>query len=76
MAKGFGDKSQSLQMPSRAHDSMQDMRRLMIWEVTAMIVASPDGFASDLRRNLDNWETPRIVYLRMASGEVGRIGRA
>jgi hypothetical protein len=33
---------------------MQDMRRLILWEAAAMIVASPDGVASDLRRDLDN----------------------
>jgi hypothetical protein len=33
---------------------MQDMRRLILWEAGAMIVAFPDGFASDLRRGLDN----------------------
>jgi hypothetical protein len=76
MANGFGDKGGRLDMPSRAHGSMQDMRRLILWEATAMIVASPDGFASDLRRNLDNWETAWTVYLRMESGEVGRVGRA
>jgi hypothetical protein len=27
---------------------MQAMRRLILWEATAMIVVSPDGFASDL----------------------------
>jgi hypothetical protein len=54
MAKGFGVQGRLLKMPSRAHDPMQDMRRLIFWESAAMIVASPDGFASDLRRDLDN----------------------
>jgi hypothetical protein len=52
MVKGFGDKGRRVEMRSRAHHSTQDMRRLILWEATAMIVASPDGFASDLRRNL------------------------
>jgi hypothetical protein len=41
-------------MPSRAHDPMHAMRRLILWEAAAMIVASPDDCASDLRRDLDN----------------------
>jgi hypothetical protein len=36
-----------------------------------MIVASPDGFASDLRRNLDNWETAWIAHLRMEGWKSG-----
>jgi hypothetical protein len=60
MAKGFGVKGRRLEMPPRAHDPMQDMRRLILWE-TAMMVASPDGFASDLWRDLDNGEPAWIV---------------
>jgi hypothetical protein len=41
-------------MPSRAHDPMQAMRRVILSEAAAMIVASPNGFVSDLRRDLDN----------------------
>jgi hypothetical protein len=33
---------------------MQAMRRLILWEAAAMIVASPDGFASDLAWDLDH----------------------
>jgi hypothetical protein len=33
---------------------MQAMRRLIHWEAAAIIVASPDGFASDLGWDLDN----------------------
>jgi hypothetical protein len=54
MAKEFGDKGRRLEMPSRAYDPMHDMRRWILWEATAMIIASPGGFASDLRPNLDN----------------------
>jgi hypothetical protein len=54
MAKGFEVQGRRLEMPSRAHDPMQEMRQLILWEAAAMIVASPDGFASDLRRALDN----------------------
>jgi hypothetical protein len=39
-------------MSPRAHDPMQAMRRLILWEAAAMIVPSPDGFVSDLRRDL------------------------
>jgi hypothetical protein len=75
MAQGFGDKGRRLEMLARAHDSMQDIRRLILWEAAAMIVASPDGFASDVWRNLENWETAWIVDLRMEPGEFGRVGR-
>jgi hypothetical protein len=54
MAKGLGVQIRRLEMPSRAHDPMQAMRRLILWEAAAMIVVSPDGFASDRRRDLDN----------------------
>jgi hypothetical protein len=30
------------------------MRRLILWEAALMIVASPDGFSSNLKRALDN----------------------
>jgi hypothetical protein len=58
MAKGFEVQDRRLEMPSRAHDPMHAMRRLILWEAAAMIVASPDGFASDLGRDMDNWEAP------------------
>jgi hypothetical protein len=54
MTKGFGVQGRRLEMPSRAYDPMQVMRRLMFWEAAVMIVVSPDRFASDLRRDLDN----------------------
>jgi hypothetical protein len=54
MAKGFGVQDRRLEMPSSAHDPMQDTQRLILWEAAAMIVASLDSFASDLKRDLDN----------------------
>jgi hypothetical protein len=54
MAKGFGDERCRLEVLSRAHDPMQDMRWLILWEATEMIVASSDGFASNPRQHLDN----------------------
>jgi hypothetical protein len=54
MAKGLAVQICRLEMPPRAHDPMHAMRRLILSEAAAMIVASPDGFVSDLRRDLDN----------------------
>jgi hypothetical protein len=76
VAKAFRVQGRRLEMPSHAHDLMQAMRRVILWEAWAMIIASPDGRASDLRRDLDNWEAVWIVQLRMESGEVGRVDRA